>query len=52
MSRGRVRERERERERETHNLKQAPGSKLSAQGPRWGSNSTTVRSLPELMLDT
>ena len=28
-----------ERERETQNLKQAPGSELSAQSPMWGSNS-------------
>ena len=35
---------ERERERETQNLKQAPGSELSAQGQMWGSNSPTVRS--------
>ena len=28
-----------QRERETKNLKQAPGSKLSAQSPTWGSNS-------------
>ena len=27
------------RERETQNPKQAPGSKLSAQSPTWGSNS-------------
>ena len=33
-----------ERERETQNLKEAPGSELSAQSPRWGSNSQTVRS--------
>ena len=51
-----VREREREREstraeasegqreRETQNLKQAPGSELSAQSPTWGSNSWTARS--------
>ena len=38
------RERERERaragagERDTQNPKQAPGSKLSAQSPMWGSN--------------
>ena len=50
------RERERERERETehkrgrgrergrHNLKQGPGSELSAQSPSWGSNSQTARS--------
>ena len=29
----------RERDRETQNLKQAPGSELSAQSPKWGSNS-------------
>ena len=33
-----------QRERETLNLKQAPGFKLSAQSPKWGSNSQTVRS--------
>ena len=38
--RGRVRE----RERETQNLKQAPGSELSAQSLMRGSNSRTVRS--------
>ena len=32
------------RERETQNLKQAPGSELSAQSPTKGSNSPTVRS--------
>ena len=32
------------RERDTQNLKQAPGSDLSAQSPTWGSNSSTVRS--------
>ena len=36
-------ERERERE-ETQNLKQAPGSELSAQSPMQGSKSRTVRS--------
>ena len=35
------------RERETKNLKQAPGSELSAQSPTRGSNSRTVRSWPE-----
>ena len=35
-------ERGRGRERETQNLKQAPGSELSAQSPMWGSNSQTV----------
>ena len=46
-----LREREREhkqgrgkRERETQNLKQAPGSELSAQSLMWGSNPQTVRS--------
>ena len=34
----------RQRERETQNLKQAPGSELSAQSPTWGSNSRTMRS--------
>ena len=34
----------RERERETQNLKQVPGSELSAQSPTRGSNSQTVRS--------
>ena len=34
----------RERERETQNLKQAPGSELSAQSPTRGSNPPTVRS--------
>ena len=33
---------------ETQNLKQAPGSELSAQSPTQGSNSQTVRSWPEL----
>ena len=46
--RTRVREykqgRDTERERETQNLKQVPGSELSAQSPMWGSNSPTVRS--------
>ena len=40
--RDRVWARERPRERETQNLKQAPGSELSAQGPTWGSNPQTV----------
>ena len=31
-----------ERERERENQKQAPGSKLSAQSPVWGSNSLAV----------
>ena len=29
---------------ETQNLKQAPGSELSAQSPMWGLNPQTVRS--------
>ena len=33
-----------EREKETQNLKQAPGSELSAQSPMWGLNSQTARS--------
>ena len=47
----REREREREiesregqRERETQNVKQAPGSNLSAQSPMQGSNSQAMRS--------
>ena len=32
------------RERETQNLKEAPGSELSAQSPTRGSNSRTARS--------
>ena len=43
---------ERERETHTQNLKQAPGSELSAQSLTWGSNSRTVRSWPELKSDT
>ena len=47
-----LREREREsepergrgRERETQNMRQAPGSELSAQSPTRGSNSPTARS--------
>ena len=42
--RDRVRAGEGQRERETHNPKQASGSELSAQSPRWGSKSRTVRS--------
>ena len=34
----------RERERETQNLKQSPGSELSAQSPMRGLNSQTGRS--------
>ena len=37
----------RERERDTQNPKQAPGSELSAQNLKWGSNSRTMRSRPE-----
>ena len=37
-------ERERERERERENMKQAPGSELSAQSLTQGLNSQTVRS--------
>ena len=52
FDREREREREREsehewgrgRERETQNLKQAPGSEPSVQGPTRGSNSQTTRS--------
>ena len=33
-----------QKERETQNPKQAPGSELSAQSPKWGSNPQTVRS--------
>ena len=40
-----------QRERETQNLKQAPGSGLTAQSPTWGSNPRTVRSWPELESD-
>ena len=35
---------EEQRERETQNLKQAPGSELSAQSPTRGLNSRTMRS--------
>ena len=42
--RARVWEGQRERGRETQNLKQAPGSELSAQSLTQGSNSRTVRS--------
>ena len=38
---------QRERERETQNLKQAPGSELSAESPMQGSNSQTSRSSPK-----
>ena len=40
----RAREGKGQRERETQNLKQAPGSELSAESPMWGSNSGTERS--------
>ena len=43
--------RSREREREAQNLKQAPGSELSAQSPTQGLNSRTARSGPELKSD-
>ena len=33
-----------QRERETQNVKQAPGSELSAQSPTRGSNAQTMRS--------
>ena len=36
-------QRQRERERD-NNLKEAPGSELSAQSPMWGLNPQTVRS--------
>ena len=36
--RDRAREEKGQRERETQNLKQAPGSELSAQSPTWGLN--------------
>ena len=42
--RDRVETGEGQREREIQNLKQAPGSKLSAQSLMWGSNSRTARS--------
>ena len=40
-----------QKEAKTPNMKQAPGSELSAQNPMWGSNSRTVRSWPELKSD-
>ena len=40
-----------ERERETQNLKDAPGSELSAQSPTQGLNPQTTRSWPELKSD-
>ena len=42
----------RQRERETQNLKQVPGSKLSAKNPMQDLNPQTVRSLPEPKSDT
>ena len=42
---------EREGDTESQNLKQAPGSELSAQSPTGVSNSRTVRSRPELKSD-
>ena len=33
-----------QRKRETQNLKEAPGSELSAKSPTWGLNPQTVRS--------
>ena len=50
--RDRARAGEGQKERETQNLKQAPGSELSAQNRTWGSNSRTMRSWPERKLDT
>ena len=49
--RQRQHERGRVRERETQNLKQAPGSELSAQSLMRGSNSRSARSWPELKSD-
>ena len=49
--RERVQVGEGQKERETQNLKQAPGSELSAQSPTRSSNSQTVRSWPEPKLD-
>ena len=40
---GRSRERERQRQRQRQNMKQAPGSELSAQNPTRGLNSRTER---------
>ena len=40
------------KERETQNLKQDPGSELSAQNPVWSLNSLTMRSSPEPKSDT
>ena len=41
-----------QRERETQNIKQAPGSELSAQSLTQGLNPRTVRSQPEPRPDT
>ena len=49
--RDRVQAGEGQRERESQNLKQAPGSGLSAQGPTWDLNLWTGRSGPEPKLD-
>ena len=49
--RDRVQVGEGQRQRETQNLKQAPGSELSAQSLMWVLNSWTARSVPELKLD-
>ena len=54
----RERERERawveegQRDRERQNLRQAPGFELLAQSLTWCSNSQTLKSWPELKLDT
>ena len=47
----RVRAEDGQRERKTQNLKQAPGSEISAQSWMWGLNSWTTRSWPELKSD-
>ena len=39
------------REREAQNLKQAPGSELSAESLMWGLNPRIARSCPEPKLD-
>ena len=44
FERDRVQAGQGQRERETQNLKQAPGSELSAQSPTRGLNSRTARS--------
>ena len=44
FERDRVRVGKGQRERETQNLKQAPGSELSAQNPTWDLNSRIARS--------